>query len=67
MKNWSVDEQYLRKHPGQHPLWRLEQMITYGLDKGETIDKKELLKHWPKLAPRLSPGRRNLLKFLLWA
>ena len=65
MYNWSVDESYLKKFPKQYQLWKLEQMLSYGLD-GEKLDKKEVIKHWPKLKHRLDPNRRRFIEFLLW-
>lgn len=66
MKNWSVDENYLKKSPRKYRLWKLEQQLTYGLDQGEKIDKKELLANWEYLRDRLDPNRREFIKFLLW-
>lgn len=66
MKNWSVDENYLKKHPRQYKIWQLEQKISYGLDKGEKINREELLKFWPQISSRLDPNRREFIKFLLW-
>lgn len=66
MKNWSVDENYLKKFPEKYQLWKLEQQLSYGLDQGEKINKKELLANWPVLRDRLDPNRREFIKFLLW-
>lgn len=65
MQNWSVDENYLKKFPQKYILWRLEQLLTYGLD-GERIDKNQLIKFWPLIAPRLDVKRREYMQFLLW-
>jgi len=65
MYNWSVDENYLKKFPKKYRLWRLEQMLSYGLD-GEKIKRRELLTHWEYLKKRLDPQRRRFLEFLLW-
>lgn len=66
MKNWSVDENYLKKFPKKHAVWKLEQQVSYGLNQGEKISKKSLIKHWPILSSRLDPKRREFVKFLLW-
>jgi len=51
MINWNTDEKRLKKlHPKEYTLWRLTQLINYGLD-GEKIDQQEL---------------RRALEFLLW-
>jgi hypothetical protein len=66
MKNWSVDITKLKKSPKKYRLWRLEQLINYGLDPGEKIDRQELVKNWPALKDRLDPQRREFIQFLLW-
>lgn len=65
MYNWSVDEKYLKKYPKQYKLWKLEQLLSYGLD-GEKIDKVDVLDNWEYLKTRLDTDKRNLLEFLLW-
>ncbi|OGV96456.1 hypothetical protein A2W24_00630 [Microgenomates group bacterium RBG_16_45_19] len=67
MKNWSVDENYLKKSPKKYQLWQLEQQISYGLDPGERIDRHELIASWSQIQGRLDPKRRDFLKFLLWS
>ena len=66
MKNWSVDEKHLKKFPKKYRLWKLEQQLSYGLDKGEKISRSGLIKNWPQLGPRLDPKRRDFVKFILW-
>lgn len=66
MKNWSVDENYLKKFPKKYKIWKLEQQLTYGLDKGEKINRQELIKYWPLISNRLDPRRREFINFLLW-
>lgn len=65
MYNWSVDENYLRKFPKQYKLWKLEQILSYGLN-GEKINKKEVISNWDYLKKRLDSQRLKLLEFLLW-
>ena len=66
MRNWSVDEKYLKKYPRKYKLWKLEQLISYGLDKGEKLDKKDIIKNWEYLRTRLDPKRAEFIKFLIW-
>lgn len=63
MKNWSVDVQELKKNKEKYAVWKLEQMVNFGLD-GKKIDRAELIKYWDKL--RLDPNKKKYLKFLLW-
>ena len=66
MINWSTDEKmFKKKYPKDYKLWRLTQLINFGLD-GEKLDKKELKKAWPKIKDRLDPDLRNYMHFLLW-
>ena len=40
MYNWSVDEKLFKKEdPEGYKIWRIEQLINYGLD-GEKLDEK---------------------------
>ena len=65
MRNWSVDESYLRKFPLKYKLWRLVQSLSYGLDN-EKLDKSEVIKYWDRIKDQLDPVRRGYLDFLLW-
>ena len=63
MYNWNTDTVILKKHPEQYTIWKLEQLINYGLD-GERLSTKLLKKYWDKI--RIDPRKRALLSFLLW-
>ena len=63
MYNWNTDTTILKKHPEQYTIWKLEQLINYGLD-GEKLSKKQLVKYWDKI--RINPHHRKFLQFLLW-
>lgn len=63
MYNWSVDEAQLKKYPEQYAIWKLEQMINWGLG-GEKLDETMLRKYWSKLY--LDPIKRRYIEFLLW-
>ena len=63
MYNWSVDLKELNKYPKQAIIWKLEQIINFGLN-GEKIDRLLLKKYWPKL--HIDPARKKFLKLLLW-
>lgn len=65
MKNWSVDEKKLKKYPDKYKIWRLEQLINFGLD-GEKLKKNDLKKYWPQIKDNLDPHKKLLLEFLLW-
>jgi len=64
MYNWSVDEEKLKKDPEAYEIWKLEQLINYGLG-GEKIKKETLKKYWDKLYIE-DPYRKAFLEIILW-
>lgn len=62
MYNWSVDTTILKKYPKQYTIWRLEQLINFGLDN-EKIKRKELEENFDKLD--IDPQKKKYLQFLL--
>ena len=62
MRNWSVDTTKLKRDPEQYAIWKLEQLVNFGLED-EKLDRKELTKHWNKL--ELDPHKKQYLSFLL--
>ena len=65
MYNWSVDEKAFKKrNPEGYRLWRLVQLINYGLD-GEKLDEDEVKKAWPKIKDDLDPYSRRAIEYLL--
>lgn len=62
MYNWSVDINYLKKFPQKYKIWRLEQLINFGLGR-EKLDPEELRKNLKKL--KIDKTKRKYLKFLL--
>ena len=63
MYNWNTDVTELKKNPEKYAIWKLEQLINYGLD-GEKIERNELLRYWNKL--NIDTQKREALSFLLW-
>jgi len=62
MYNWSVDTKKLSKHPEKYTIWKLEQLINFGLD-GQKLKISELKKYFSKL--NIDPKKRRYLDFLL--
>ena len=62
MQNWSTDEKHLKKHPKKYAIWKLEQMVNFGLG-GEKIKKADLKKYWSQL--HLDPAKQSFLSLLL--
>lgn len=63
MNNWSTKTNTLKKDHKQYRIWRLEQLINFGLGRAK-LDKKELKKYWPELY--LDPRKKKYLSMLLW-
>ena len=62
MHNWSVDEKALKKDPEQYAIWKLEQMVNFGL-QGEKLSATLLKKYWTKL--HLDPKKKRALSLML--
>jgi len=62
MYNWSTDTTKLKENPEKYGIWRLEQLINFGLG-GEKLSRTEINKYWNKLD--LDPKRKNVLEFWL--
>lgn len=66
MYNWSVDEKRFKKeNPKEYKLWRLVQLINYGLD-GEKLNREEVKAAWPKIKDQLDPYKARAIEYLLW-
>ncbi len=63
MYNWSVDTKELKKDKKQYAIWRLEQLINFGLGK-EKIKTADLIKYWSFL--HLDKNKKKYLASLLW-
>jgi len=63
MRNWSTDTKELRKDPEQYAVWRLEQLVNFGLGE-EKIRESSLRKHWKQL--HIDPRKKRYLETLLW-
>jgi len=66
MYNWSVDEKYLKKFPKKYRLWRITQLINYGLEEEEKLDREEVKKAWSKIKNDLDPYKARAVEYLLW-
>ncbi len=66
MINWSTDEKmFKKKYPKDYRLWRLVQLINFGLD-GEKLDKKEVKRMWNNIKDNLDPYKKRAIEYLLW-
>lgn len=61
MYNWSTNEEALKRNPEQYAVWKLEQLINFGLN-GEKIKIADLKKYWSKI--KIDPGRKKFLELI---
>ena len=65
MKNWSVDENYMKKFPKAYELWKLEQLLAYGFDEEDKFEIDKIKKNWSYLKNRLDEKRRKSIEFII--
>ena len=58
MYNWSTDIKRLKKNSEEFKIWKLEQLINFGLDKDKP-NEKDLKKYLNKL--NIDPGKKALI------
>lgn len=63
MYNWSVDTTRLKQNPEEYAIWKLEQLINYGLND-EKLSENDLKRYWDRL--RIDPERKKVLQMWLW-
>lgn len=62
MYNWSTQQKELEKDPRKYAIWRIEQMVNFGLD-GQKINADELKKYWSEI--EIDPARRRFLEMII--
>lgn len=62
MNNWSTDTKKLSKYPEKYAIWKLEQLINFGLN-GQRLNFVELKKYFSKL--NIDPQKRRYLDSIL--
>ncbi|MBU1032213.1 hypothetical protein KKE03_04835 [Patescibacteria group bacterium] len=63
MFNWSSDLSKADKKSKDYKIWKLEQLINFGLNR-EKLSEKEVKKYWKYL--NLDPDKKRALKYLIW-
>lgn len=63
MYNWSTNEKELKKDKKRYAVWKIEQMVNFGLN-GKKLKEKELRKYWSEID--IDPTRRKFLGLLLY-
>ena len=62
MRNWTINTTQFNKDSSEFIIWKLEQLINFGL-AGEKISKKKLTKYFSDL--RIDPDKRRFIKLIL--
>lgn len=62
MYNWSTDTKELKKDKEKYAIWKIEQMVNFGLG-GKKIKEEEFQKYWRKI--NADPNRLKFLKLLI--
>lgn len=62
MYNWSTQQKELEKDPRKYAIWKIEQMVNFGLD-GQKINVDELKKYWSEI--EIDPARRKFLEMII--
>lgn len=65
MENWNVDENQMKKNPVRYKLWRVSQLINYGLGQ-ERLNLKYLRDNWKKLSTRIDSSKKAALEFMIF-
>ena len=66
MVNWSTDEvKFKKKNPREYKLWRITQLINYGLD-GEKLVLSEVKNSWEYIKSKIDEPTKNYLQYLIW-
>ena len=63
MYNWSTDNQELKKDKKKYAIWKIEQMVNFGLGD-EKLNEKDLKKYFLKI--NIDPPRRKFLHLILY-
>ncbi len=63
MHNWSTNISQLKKKPEQYKIWKLEQLVNFGLNK-EKISASDIIKYWDDL--NVDPARKKFLRLIIW-
>lgn len=64
MKNWNTDVSSF-KNKKTKEIWKLSQLINYGLDK-KKLSISKIKSVWVDLEPKLDPQRARMIKYLIW-
>lgn len=63
MYNWSVNTKRLKKDKKKYTIWKLQQLINFGLGK-EKLDQREIKKYFNLL--NIDTDKKKFLSFILY-
>ena len=59
------EKQFKKLYPKKYKVWRLTQLINYGLD-GEKLNVNEIKLFWNEIKDQISPDKQKVIEFLVW-
>ncbi|OGM77137.1 hypothetical protein A2188_00025 [Candidatus Woesebacteria bacterium RIFOXYA1_FULL_43_9] len=62
MYNWSTNTKFLKQFPQKYLVWKLENLINFGLGK-QKLNRDELSANLGKI--QIDPDKKKFLRFLL--
>ena len=66
MRNWTVDEQKLKRDdPQKYQIWRHIQLINYGLGN-EKLDRQLVKNQWASIKDHVDPLKAAVIEYWLW-
>ena len=63
MYNWNIDIKSVDKKSRKFIIWRLNQLINFGLN-GDRLNLKMVKKYWNNLS--LDTKRKKFLSYIIW-
>lgn len=63
MYNWSIDIKELKKNKEQYTIWKIEQMVNFGLNS-KKLKERDVKKYWKKF--QFDPARKRFLQLCLY-
>jgi len=63
MYNWSTDTNRLKKNPEEYKIWKLEQLINFGMGK-DKLNEKDLKIYFNRL--NIDPDKKAFLEFIIY-
>ena len=64
MRNWSTDTSRFDRASDEYEIWRLEQLLNFGMGQGESLERAKVAKYLPFLD--IDTDTRSYLEFIIY-